>query len=59
MDKYEDYKLLQDTLARIMELKALRDQATDPAERRRLQRQIREVQYLQLWQIYQIENRQE
>lgn len=57
MDKYDEYKAIEDTLARIMELKAKRDQTADPAERRRIQSQIRDLQYQQFWRLQQIWNR--
>jgi len=55
MNHEELQRAISDTLEKIEYIKSEIDQATDSSERKKLIRQKRELQYLQLWHIEQLE----
>ena len=59
MTRDELQEAIAATLDKIMKLKEQISQATDPREKKQLKRQLRELQYLQLWHIGQLEHQKD
>lgn len=54
MEYAELQAAIEHTKVQIHEVKGLLARATDPSEKHRLKRQLRELQHLQLWRLNQL-----